>query len=230
MTTVIEIITDALQDLSIYGPGETVSADDAQKCLRTLNKMLSQWQAQKLYVPGLQDVSFSPTGAVSYAIGPSATINVTLPVQIDSAFYRLNNIDYPVTVITSFEDYSNITLKTIAGTIPNAIFYERSYPQGTIYIWPQTSAGEIHLITRDVLTQYTFLTDDINVPAEYALAMQLSLEELVARTYGKVVTPDLKMDAKNARKVVKRNNLNLPILGQPQEVLSNGRFSIYSGQ
>lgn len=230
MTTVTEIITDALQDLNVYGSGEAVTAADAQKCLRMLNNMLAQWQARKMYVTGQRDLSFILTGAVSYTIGPSATVDTTLPVQIDACFYRLNGIDYPVTVLNSFEDYSNITLKEIVGTIPNAIFFQRAYPQGTIYVWPQPGEGEIHLVTRDLVSQYTSLNDTISLPPECALAVQFSLEELIARPFGRVVTPDLKLDAKNARDVMKRANLNIPMMGVPPELVRNGRFSIYTGQ
>jgi hypothetical protein len=230
MTTVSEIITDALQDLNVYGSNDPITDADARKCLRMLNKMLAQWQARKMYVTGQRDVSFAMTGAVSYAIGDGQTVDTPLPGQIDACFYRLNDIDYPVTVLNSYEDYANITLKQIVGTIPNAIFFQRSYPSGAIYVWPQPAVGEIHLITRDIVSQYTSLTDTVTLPPECALAVQFSLEELIARPFGRQVTPDLKLDAKNARDVMKRVNLNIPMMGVPQELLQNGRFSIYTGQ
>jgi hypothetical protein len=230
MTTVSEIITDALEDLNVYGAGEAIKDADAQKCLRTLNRMLAQWQARKMYVPGQRDVSFVVDGSVSYAIGTGQTIDTALPVQIDGAFYRLYDIDYPLSVLNSFEDYSNITLKQIAATVPTAVFLQRSATTGTLYVWPQPSVGEIHLITREVVAQYVSLTDTVSLPPECALAIQLSLEELLARPFGRPVTPDLRMDAKNARDVMKRVNLNIPIMSASPDLLGNGRFNIYSGQ
>lgn len=230
MTTVSEIVKDALQDLNVYGPSDSVSAHDAQYCLRALNKMISQWQVQKMFVPGQHTQSFPCNGQQVYTIGPSAQIDTTLPVTVDAAYYRLNNIDYPLTVLHSFEDYSNITLKELDGTIPNVVFFQRQWPQGNVYVWPQPSQGQIFLVLRDILQQYESLTDDIEVPQEYALAMQYSLEEKIARTFGRQVTPDLRVDAKTARDVLKRNNIDIPMMGMPQGILSNGRFSIYTGQ
>ncbi len=230
MTKVTEIITDALQDLNVYGPGDAITAHDAAFCLRTLNKMISQWQAQKMYVPGQHVESFPCNGSQITTIGPGATLDIPLPVTVDSAYFRLNNIDYPLTVLSSFEDYSSITLKQLSGSIPNVVFYQRQWPQANLYVWPQPQTGQIFLVLRDVLNQYTSLTDDIEVPPEYALAMQYSLEEKIARTFGRAVTPDLRLDAKNARNVMTRNNTDIPMMGMPQGILGNGRFSIYTGQ
>lgn len=230
MTTVNDIITAALKDINVLGAGETASSEDAADALTMLNQMLGQWQAQAVYVYGQRLVTFNCDGSQTYAIGPGATVDTTLPTAIDSANYVLNNISYPVAVIESREDYQNITLKTIVGTIPSAIFYQRDWPQGTIYVWPQPGTGSLVLVCKDVLTQYTSLADDTNVPPEYALAMRFSLAELLMPTYGVGPRPDIVAMATRARKVMKRNNLNIPMLGQPQEVLNNGRFSIYTGQ
>ncbi|MGE5650943.1 MAG: hypothetical protein ACM34A_12170 [Bacillota bacterium] len=231
MTTAADIINMALKDIGVIASGETASAEDAADALMTLNQMIGQWQAQKSYVTGQQAISFNVTGEQTYSIGSGADINTTLPVAIDSAFYRLNGIDYPVDVLNSFEDYENITLKTITGTIPSAIFYRRDYPNGTIYVWPQPQTGSINLVTRDNLPTYAALTDPLNVPAEYELALRYSLAELLLVSFPQA-TPrmDVVSMAQRARRVMKRNNLNIPMMGQPQEVLSNGRFSIYSGR
>jgi hypothetical protein len=91
--------------------------------------------------------------------------------------------------------------------------------------------GTVNLVTRDVLNSYASLAEDIAVPPESALAMRMTLAEMPAEgAYGKVITPRYAAMAKNARKVMKRINLNLPMLGQPAELVSKGRFSIYSGQ
>lgn len=230
MTTVSEIIQDALQDLNVYGASDPISAHDAQFCLRALNKMISQWQVQKMFVPGQHTEAFACTGQQVYTIGPGAQIDVDLPATVDAAFYRLNGIDYPLTVLNSLEDYANITLKELTGTIPNVVFFQRQWPTGNVYVWPQPGEGDIFLVLRDVLTQYASLSDDIEVPPEYALALQYSLEEKIARPFGRQVTPDLKIDAKNARDIVRRNNIDIPMMGMPQGVLGNGRFSIYTGQ
>jgi hypothetical protein len=229
--TASDIVLHALKDINVLGAGETLPAEDGFDALATLNMILAQWQVQKVYVYGQRVIAVPCNGAQTYTIGPAATVDTTLPPEIDSATYVLRSVTYPLTVIESREDYENITLKAIAGTIPSAVFFQRDYPQGTLYVWPQPSMGTLNLVTRDVLNSYASLAEDIAVPPESALAMRMTLAEMLAEgAYGKVITPRYAAMAKNARKVMKRINLNLPMLGQPAELVSKGRFSIYSGQ
>lgn len=230
MTTVIDLISQALKDINVLGVGEVAEADMASDGLALLNQMIGQWQAQKMYTPGEHEVIFSVTGAQTYSIGPGGAVNVPVPVSIDAAFYRQGGIDYQIEVLNSFEDYQAITLKLISGTIPDAIFYQRDLPLGTIYVWPQPSGGEIHLTTRDLLTTYTTLTQNLSVPPEYELAMRYSLAELMMPSYGIVNRPDINGLALRSRKIMKRANLSIPMMGQPPGVVNNGRFSIYTGE
>lgn len=230
MTTVIDIITLALKDINVLGTGETAPAADASDCLSTLNQLLGQWQAQKMLVTGQHDVSFSATGAQTYTIGTGQAINAPLPVTIDQAFYRLNGVDYPLAVLSSFEDYENITMKTLAGTIPSVVFLQRGATTGTVYVWPQPSTGAIHLTLRDVLDTYASLSDTLTLPAEYLLALRYSLAEQVMPSYGVGPRPDIVALAARARRVLKRLNTQIPMMGQPPELIGNGRFSVYSGQ
>lgn len=229
MTTVSQLINLAMKDIGVLAAGETASAEDASDALKTLNQLLGQWQVLKSSVPGQQTVSFSATGAQSYTIGPGATVNAALPAAIDAAFYRLNGVDYPVSVLNSFEDYESITLKALTGTIPSVIFYERSAPTGLVYVWPQPSTGTINLVTRETIPALA-LGDAINLPGEFELAIRYSLAELLLTNFGMQQRQDITAWAARARRVMKRANLNLPTLGQPSAVLNNGRFSIYTGQ
>jgi hypothetical protein len=225
MTTVTQIITLALKDINVLGTGETASADDTADCLATLNQMIGQWQVQKMYVYAQKEASFSADGSQTYTIGTGGAVNVALPPTIDAAFYRVNSVDTPITVLTSFEDFENIAVKSVTG-IPDALFFQRIYPLGTLHVWPQPSTGTIHLITRQTLTSYTSLTNDLTLPDEYVLAVRYSLAELIAPSYGATVSNEIKLLAKSARTILKRNNLNVPRLGVPASVLTNGRYSI----
>jgi hypothetical protein len=230
MTTVNELLSLALKDIGVIASGETMDPSTQSDALATFNQMIGQWQVQKMFVTGQHQVSFPVNGSQTYTIGPGAAVDVPLPASVDAAFWRFNNVDYPVSVLESFEDYENITLKTLASAVPTAIYFQRNYPTGTLYVWPQPSAGTLNLVLRDVLPTYTNATSDISVPDEYALAMRFSLAELLLTTFGMPPRADISALASRARKVMKRNNLSIPMMGQPQGPLSNGRFSIYTGQ
>jgi hypothetical protein len=51
MTTVSDIINQALKDVGVIGPGESASGDDAADALDALNQLLAQWQVLPGCVP-----------------------------------------------------------------------------------------------------------------------------------------------------------------------------------
>lgn len=231
MSTVIEIIQDALEDINVLGVGESVSAADSQKCLRTLNQMIGQWQANKMSVFAQKVISFSPDGSQTYTIGPSATINVALPVKIDFASWRdAGGIDREIAVLDSLEQYEKISDKTESGGDAVCVFFQRTYPTGLIYVWPQPTTGSIRLVTRQDLTVYGSLTADLSVPAEYEMAIRYSLAELLAPAYGLQASPRVSQLARQARRVLKRNNIIIPELTLPTTVVDNYDHDVYYNQ
>lgn len=227
MATVIDIIKLALKDINVIGSSETPSADVASDCLATLNQMIGQWQVQKLYVYAQKVISVPMTGAQTYTIGSGGDINVPLPAQIDSAEWRLTGVDYPLDVLQSIQEFETIGVKVQQGN-PWCIFFQRDVPLGTIYIWPQPAGGELRLVTRQQLTQYTALTTEMVVPDEYVLAIRYSLAELIAPMFGLAAPNNIIALGRNARRVMKRNNTEILPLFMPVEVNYDYRYNINS--
>lgn len=227
MTTVIDIIKLALKDINVLGSSEAPNADMAADALATLNQMIGQWQVEKLYVTAQQIVSVPMTGAQTYTIGPGAQIDVPLPARVDHAEWRQNTIDFPMRVVQSLEEYEEIDVKVLNG-IPEILFFQRSYPTGTIYVWPQSSVGDLRLTVRIPLTQYTTLTNDLNVPDEYVLAIRFSLAELLAPMFGIAAPNNIISLGRNARRVMKRNNTQILPLYMPNGVMDAYRYNIFS--
>ena len=214
MTTVAEIISLALRDVGVLGEGQTASADVIGDSLTTLGQMLGLWQADKLYVYAQKEVIATLTGAAYYSIGADATINAARPVKIDAAFWRSNGVDYQVDVFASFEDYARIGSKA-SGTQPCAICYVPSYPTGTLYVYPSGATGELHIITRTDLPTLSELTDTLVIPPEYHAAIRFSLGEYLSTTFQTPLRPDIPALASRARKIIKRNNVSIPLARMP---------------
>lgn len=227
MTTVIDIIKLALKDINELGSSETPDAELSADCLATLNQMIAQWQTQKLYVFAQKVVSFPVDGSQTYSIGTGATINTPLPSRIDSAVWRNNGVDIPIGVMQSLQEYEMINVKTLNGT-PQVICYQRSYPLGTVYVWPQPSVGEIRLVVRDAMPIYTSLTNDMAFPDEYALAIRFSLAELMAISFGKSASQVVIKYAADARRVMKRVNTSVLGMWMPFGVPPTDRYDIYA--
>ena len=173
--------------------------------------MLALWQVDRQFIYGQLDSTLNATGASSYTVGIGGNLAIRRPEQIDYMFYRLDNIDYPMERINSFEEYQSIPLKALA-TMPSAFYYNSSYILGTLYVYPQPSSGTFHIGTRVSLPQYTALTDSITLPPEYEMVIRFSLAELLGETMGVGTPPGIVAMARTMRRIMKRNNLRIGTL------------------
>jgi hypothetical protein len=228
MTTVVDLITLALRDANVIGEGDTASGNQAQDALDTLNQMLAVWAVENTYVYAQQEVSFTPTGATSYTVGSGANVNMVRPSKIDGAFWRDGGIDYPITLLDTFEQWEAIPEKTQAGE-PLWAFYLPSITTGTLYLYPQPSTGTVHLIAQATIPTDYELADTITLPAEYLLPVRMNLYVLLAGMAGAPIKPALAKAADLSLKTLKRSNLRIQPLTMPAGIPGNGRGNIISG-
>ena len=214
MAIVAELLTLCLKDIGIVGEGQTASPDSMQDAFDTLKQMLGMWQADKLYIYASKEISVTLTGAASYTVGTGGVVNIPRPVKIAAAFWRSGNIDYAMQVLNSFEDYERIALKD-SGALPSAVCYVASYPLATLYVYPSTSTGDLRLVTRIDLPSYVDSYDDLALPPEYAMAIRYSLDELLSVSFQTPLRPDIPPMAMKARKIMKRNNVSIPLAQMP---------------
>jgi hypothetical protein len=229
MTSAVDLLTLALKDIGALGIGQSISAEDTADALATLNMMLGQWQAERLSVYHLIDTAVQATGALSYTVGPGGDFNAPRPIKIESAFVRLNNIDFPCMLIPSREDYNRIGIKTLS-SLPNAVYYDAAFSLGTVYFWPVPNASyELHITTMDALPQFSTPGAQINLPAPYLAAIRYNLGVYLAPSYQLDPMRALVALAANAKRVVKRMNVQISQLTMPAGVLGRSRYNIYTG-
>lgn len=204
--TVSRLISLALKDIGVLAEGETATAETMADSLDTLRQMVAMWQVE-------QRVTFDATGAQSYAIGLGLDVDTPQPVAVESVSYTKDGTDYPLTMIT-LDEYERIGTKVQSGD-PEYACYVRGFPEGTLYLWPQPSSGSVNMIARQNLSDYTALSDSLSVPKEYEFAMRFSLAELLATVLNQPPRPDIAARAAQARRILKRNNVQIPQLSMP---------------
>jgi hypothetical protein len=211
MTTAADIIALSLKDIGVLDAHETPDANMMKDALTTLNQMLAQWQISSNYIYAQTDVTFNPSGAITYTIGTGGTINVSTPPNIDYAFYRINDQDFPIEILGSFEEYQEgIGLKNIGtGAFPECLYFNPSYPLGVIYIYPTPATGTIHLGVPTQLPNYTASANALTLPPEYELAIRFSLDEILAAMFGTSLRPDIQQLAIKTRRQMKLNNFRM---------------------
>lgn len=236
MTTALEIITQSMKDVGFLGTGETPQSIDVNDALRKLNWMLAEWAQRRSLVYHLVESTEILSGAQSYTIGPASDIALSVrPGKIDSAVVRQNHsagtpIDYRLTILQAFEDYQQISSKTLTGP-PAVLFLDTAWPVGRLYVWPLGgSEYQLRLLTKAVLTGFTNLTDTVLLPPEYESAINWNLALRLAPMTGEMgVNPVVAAEAKASLRLIMNINAQTRRLGMPAGIPNRGRFNALSG-
>ncbi|MDE2105120.1 MAG: hypothetical protein KGL39_48275 [Patescibacteria group bacterium] len=160
-----------------------------------------------------ENFTYTIPGAIGY---DSTTGNpIPLPVRITNAFTRITvgngdpmiqGLDYQIRIIPR-DKYTALGLKGIAGPWPTDLYYDRTYPLGNIYFYPNPSmAGELHYWTDTILSDLEDINAPIDLPQGYARAIKTNLAIELAAEYGKAIPPSLAMRAKEAKALIKSLN------------------------
>lgn len=242
MTTPLDLINMALLDSGIIGVGQTANAEDTNNAFTRLIWMLEQWQRKRFLVYQLVNLQFTSTGSNTYTVGPGGNFNIAVrPDRLENGcFFRQlvqsspNQIDYPLELLESFEDYNRIALKALQ-TFPGYVFYDPGFPLGTVYFWPipQPAIYQMNLLVKTTLsnlfsTQTTVL--DSVLPQEYFQAIYLSLAEILRTAYRLPVDPALSGRAKESREVLRNAAAAIARLRMPDDLIRPGVYNPYSDQ
>jgi len=225
MATVTSLVKLALKDAGVIGGRETPTDDEMQDALDTLNQMLAMWRTQSLTVYCQKSETLAVTGATSYTIGTGGNLNVERPVGVDGVFWRLNDVDLPLTPIHSFEDYQDIGVKNLQGT-PSAFYYRPAYPLGVLFVTPIPTEGTLYLTLKQPMPVYTTINDDISLPPEYEGAIRWNLASMLCATFGMPITPEIDRYARQTKRALKIVNTSLKTMQMPDAVMANSLYNI----
>ena len=234
MATAQQLINQSLRVLGVIGAGETPSAEDSTDALTALNSIISSLSLQKLTpYANVQVTKTLVVSQSSYTIGQSGSPDISSirPVDVVSSFVRDGTSDYPVQIISQ-DTYDGYSDKTVTSSLPNRLFYDATYPNGTVYLYPVPSdTNVLYMRVRRLLESFVSLSEDVDLPTgsdrmlKYALARELSPE------YGKQITADIERQYTEALADIKRlNAARNPITGNLMELTRSQRYNIYTDQ
>jgi hypothetical protein len=158
-----------------------------------------------------ETVTFTIPGDFGYDASTGAMI--ARPLRINNAFTRIavagqSDLDYQIRIQTQ-DKYTAIGLKTLPLPWPTDLFYNETYPLGTLYFYGNPSmAGELHLWCDMILGEFASTNQAINLPQGYARAIKTNLALELAAEYGKAVSPTLAQRARESKQMIKALNAN----------------------
>lgn len=204
MSTVRELVYDALMTNGAMSAADPLSGEDANVALRALQRMLGTWANQNLllYETRQGTVTLVP-GTTSYL---TTLLSTGRPVSIDSAFLRMGNVDYPLTLLDN-QTYDSIQFKSNA-SLPVAVYYDPGYPNSTLYFYPTPSAAYTAYITGryDLIAGTITLDTVVTLPPGYDAAIVNSLAVATAPLFGRPVSGEMQKMAIDAVAWLKRTN------------------------
>jgi hypothetical protein len=132
-------------------------------------------------------------------------INIPRPLRINNSYTRITGsgtnlgLDYWFDFI-SMDRYNELGYKGVPGPWPIVAAYQPTFPLGTLWIYPNPSqAGEVHLFTDLILSEFSTMNQNVNLPQGYTRSLKKLLALELAPSWGKTPSPQLLNQAKEAR-------------------------------
>jgi len=233
-TTAADQINGALRLIGVLAEAEAPSAAMAQDALTALNQMIDSWNTERLSVFSTIDQVFNwPSSTRIRTLGPTGDFVGQRPVQLDDATYfrdASTNVSYGIKMINQ-EQYNNIAVKTVTSTYPQVLWYNATYPDIEIYIYPVPSRVlEFHFVSVEKLTEPANLSTVLAFPPGYLRAFRYNLACELAPEYGVEPSPQVRRIAMYSKRDLKRINNPDDVMAMPAAMIINRpRFNIYTG-
>jgi len=188
----IGIITDARMDCGKLRLGDDLDGEIISQDLRRLNKLVNLWMTQGLKLWLIQDIALTLVpplpgniGVPLYTLGPTGTVVMPKPARIPVGAYYLYNDgnQYPL-VPMSYQEYKSLSQLTQPGAV-NSYAVDKQQNTLNVYLWnpPDSfaaSGGTVHLLLEQQVTNFVGITDTMNFPIEWSLALEWALADLLS--------------------------------------------------
>ena len=197
--TVLDLINRAMRLLGAANIGDTATNAEAQDALMALNGMVDAWALERLMLfTTARNVYPLVAGQQVYQIGPSGPDWIApRPTKIDRAGLVIANSDptqvleRPLKVLKTDADWAAIRIKGLTSTLPTKLYYDAGFSTGSgnlgsgnVAVWPNpTQANSVALYTPTTISQFTGLTQTINLPPGYQQLLAYNLAVVIAPEY-----------------------------------------------
>ena len=224
-----------LRSLRLLGEkpvGGALSSAEQTAYLSDLNTMLESWSIESLNCYQILQENFALTTSVgSYTIGIGGAFNTTRPTKIVDAFIKdSNGYDYEVKIIGK-ESYNGIVQKTIDGTYPEYLYYDKAFVSSLakIYIYPEPSAGlNLYIDSWRQLQSFTAIDGTLVLPPGYQRAIEFNFAIEVAGGF-RATPPEVIKVAKESKAAIKKANIQGGIARLDSVIARSGSRSILTG-
>ena len=181
------VITDAYQDAGLIQDEQEPTPEQLAKGMRRLRDLINMWQTQGLKLWVNEDITVPlVAGTAAYTFAPAGTVVMTKPLRVLEAYYLFTatNTRRPLSVL-SLDDYWTLgqagTLTANRGTVSQYLV-EKQATQLKVTFWlcpddTEADNGAVHLLMQTQVTNPISLTETMNFPEEWRLALRWGLAD-----------------------------------------------------
>lgn len=180
----IRIIQYAYVDAGLIPEGELPSSEKIASASNRLNDMINLWGTQGLKLWTYLDQSITlVSGTGSYTLGPGGSIITTKPLRAIQGYFLDANAGRRPIYPLSWDEWLRLSNVTNTGSI-SQFFVDKQVANLVVNFWliPDATAalGTAHLLIPRQITNFTGLTDTMNFPQEWFLALRWGLADELA--------------------------------------------------
>lgn len=184
---------------------------------------------------GANTVTISPVATLTVATPQvfnftiPGNFKVQRPLRITNSFTRIttqgSGLDYPIQMIDQAR-YIDIGFKSISAPWPIMAWYNPTMPLGNIYFYQNPStAGELHLFTDTILTAFSSLTANVNLPQGYVRALKWCLSKELCAVNRYPLTKTIDDNARTSYSMIKSlNQVPVPVAKYDGDIVANNRY------
>ena len=182
--TPFAIINDAYHDAGLVQEGDIINPDQQVSGMSRLTDLvnLKQTQGLKLWlnvdtsVPLVEDQG-------TYTFSPSGDVVMVKPLRVIEAYYLDDTGIRRPLVPLSWDDYIRLSQVNQSGAI-NSYFVNKKQSELSVFFWliPDATAatGTAHLLLQTQVTNFISVTEEVNFPIEWRIALRWGLADELA--------------------------------------------------
>ena len=188
------MIESAMLLLGALASGQSASDQEKVDGLASLNRLLDSWNQRRELIYEIGRHKFTLTAnqnphtiGLAAGSGSAGDMAIARPQMIEEAALipAGTTIELPVNILTN-RQYRGIRNKELSSTAPTDLWYERDWPLGKVWLWPEPSAAaELVLWVWQQLPSGMLLADEFNVPPGYRRAILYNLAVEIASRFGR---------------------------------------------
>lgn len=178
------IITAAMQDCKLLGKGDIPDSQDYADYLPRLNELINLWQTQGLKLWLQEDLAITPiAGTNLYSWGPTGTVTTPKPPRFLEAYYVDNANNRRPLIVLSRNEWDYLSTTVTQGSI-NSYFTDKQQELTNLYLWltpdAQAATGTVHMLTQIPVNNIISITDQMNFPREWYIALHWGLADEIS--------------------------------------------------